>query len=256
MIDLILDQFRNTTQQYSDSRNRSNHPNMATLTDLQFHYENICINVIISDDKTNIDKIIYTYNLLDDCIHIKWSTINHMFENPKDSMLATISNYLNRMTEEDYSILSASSVMSISATDFSGNRENTDYLIRNFIRGFAVISVLSRLIHANKYIYIRILPSNHHIFTRNNLKVTRMGIIMHLKCIDVHDKFLKHGLDCINRWLFVFIRGDSVDKTEALLELISNYLCKPKDIPEAASIEKRLCRIEKLLSISTQSSAI
>lgn len=229
---------------------------MATLTDLQFHYENIYINVIISDDKTNIDKITYTYNLSENCIHIKWPTINHMFENPKENMLATISYYLNKMTEEDYSILSTSSIMSISTTDLSGNRENTDYLIRNFVRGFAVISVLSRLIYHDKYVMIRMLPFNHHIFTRNNLKVARMGIIMHLKCIDVYDKFLKHGLDCINRWLFLFIRGDSVDKTEALLELISNYLCKPRDIPEATSIEKRLCRIEKLLSISNQSSAI
>jgi len=225
---------------------------MSSLRDVQLEYEEVSIKAVVSENNRNIRNILHEFNDSFHDVHVGWDELSSYIINPKSDLLKTILIHLKDLPEQDYHLLSSTSVASASMS----NTKNTDsdrYLIDNFIRGISVIITLSYLIYRHRYIRINMLPSDYEIFTRNNLKVLRMGIIMHLKCIDNNNMLLKHGLDFINRWSSIFVKGDSVDKNEALLELISNYLCKQiiktDEIKDNLVLEKRITRLENLMGI-------
>ena len=230
--------------------------NMSVLSDFFTHYDLVEVTVYISPDKKNIDRIKYIFDNKEHIISFKWKNIDNFLVNPKNDISSTIQHHINNIPDEDYKILSSTSLTSASIND-SKNPDSDQYLAKVFVRGLTAVLVLTQLIYKYGYIRLKILPNDYEIFTRNNLKVLTMGIIIHLKCNNIQDKFLKHALDFINRWESLFIKGASVDKSEALLELITNYLCSNKKIDnpilhntDNSDLSKRLNRIESILGIN------
>lgn len=223
---------------------------MTSLRDFDIICDNLIIKVLLSHNGTNIAAIMCNYNGDKHTIKIDWSEIENYCSNPKSSMLDTIKSHIKNLSEEDYILLSSTSVVSLSSMD-SKNPESDEYLIKKFFRGFAIILTLCYITNKYKYLKTRSLPSGLHIFTINNLKIIKMSIIMHLKCLDKDNKILKHGLDFINRWIHIFLKGDPVDKTEILVELISNYICTNKNdkSENKKSLEDRISRIENFLNL-------
>lgn len=229
--------------------------NMSILSDFFTRYERVEVNVYTNPDGRNINKVEYIFEDKKYNITLKWKDIDVFLVNPKNDMLNTIQHHINSIPDEDYQTLSSTSLTSASVFD-SKNPDSDQYLTKVFVRGLTSVIVLTQLIYKHSYINLKILPYNHEIFTRNNLKVLRMGIIIHLKCTNVKDKLLKHALDFVNRWESLFIKGPSIDKSEALLELITNYLCTTKKIDNVVSnssensdLAKRLSRVESILGI-------
>tara|TARA_R100000750_G_C2334567_1_gene91567 strand:- start:598 stop:1296 length:699 start_codon:yes stop_codon:yes gene_type:complete len=229
---------------------------MSTLRDFCTRYDRVEVNVRINPDEKNINNIEYVFNGKEYNILLKWKDIDNLLINPKGDIFSTIQYHISNIPDEDYQILSSTSLTSASVSD-SKNPDSDEYLTKVFIRGLVSVIVLTQLIYKHGYIRLKLLPHDHEIFTRNNLKILRMGIIIHLKCLNTQDKFLKHALDFINRWESLFIKGPSIDKSEALLELITNYLCTNKKIDKPilhnidnSDLSKRISRIESILGIT------
>lgn len=223
---------------------------MLRLNDLVFTYSDVNIKIIFDEDRNNITNIQYTYEQNDRVVNHSWENFSTYLLHPKNNLLESIFSRLRQLPIEEYELLSSTSVASLSNPESTVNPDTDEYLLKNCLRGIAVVTVLSSLIARYRYIKCQAIPNDLNIFTINGLKVLRMGIILHLKCINSDNKLLKHGLDFVNRWSGLFIKGDGIDKTEILVELIANYLCKSsKNANEKSFFEDRINRIENILGI-------
>ncbi len=225
---------------------------MSFLKDFTLKYSDVSIEVGIADNGNDISTIKYTYESTPRIMSIDWNEIAENMTNPKSNMVDTISHHLENLPNDDYTLLSSTSVTSLSLNE-SKTVDSNEYLVKNYARGFVIVFILSELICQYKYINIKMLSLGDTIYSRSYLKILRMAIIIHSRCVDSDNKLLKHGLDFINRWSLLFKKGDSLDKTEALLELVANYLCSSKpnrDIEIDVPLEKRVVRLESFLGLN------
>jgi hypothetical protein len=222
---------------------------MYKIKDIVLEYDDVKIRIFADKDNKNI--IYMEYFIVDkwEKILVKWELLKKQFLYYKESLLATLLNYIDNLDNKQLEAQSSTSMSSLSM----GKREKIQYLIDVFVKGIGTLFVLSRLAEENKYIRTT-FPHDMDLLTRNNLEGLKMSIIMEIKFNfdENKKKIMMKSMDFINRWILFFVEGDYLDKSELLLELITKYL-SPRENTETdgpyTNILNRLERIERLVGI-------
>lgn len=220
---------------------------------MEIEYNNIKITTTVSKNG-NIKHITYTTKDIEKKeISYTIKLGRRLIENfviKKTNNRDSIEMFFNNMKDNDINLLSNQSLLSVNPDNKV--KDEIDRLIEIFIRGISCFLVMFDLNIKTGFLMANIAADIYTILSQRGLKVMRIVILFYLNFVDKEDKIAKYALDFSNRWLYFFEKGVKLDKFYILSELIIKYNNHQKIKNTSTTINRRLDRIEKILSIHTQ----